>query len=293
MSNRHLSRTIALQTLFEWDFHHRSKKLFELLEKNKKEFAPEFDDQGFTEKLVKGVTKHLPAIDETIQKFAPDWPIEQITIVDRNILRLSVFELKFDQAMPPRVAINEAIELAKAFGGDSSYKFVNGVLGAIYKDLGPEVQTAPQEPQEISAGGVVYKKTDEGYKFALIKDAIDKWTFPKGKIGDNIPGEQIPETIKREIKEEIGLSNLELQDELGHIDIRVNPPNEPSYPKRVFYYLVRTSDEVLQAENSVTVKDAQWFSADEALEALDYENAKDIFNKALNILNARIDKPMN
>jgi transcription antitermination protein NusB len=285
MSNRHLSRTIALQTLFEWDFHHRSKKLFDLLERNQAEFAPEFDDQGFTEKLVKGVTKHLPEIDETIQKFAPDWPIDQITIVDRNILRLSVFELKFDQEMPPRVAINEAIELAKAFGGDSSYKFVNGVLGAIYKDLGPETQPEVQEPQEISAGGVVYRKTTDGYVFALIKDAIDKWTFPKGKIGDNIVGEEIPATIKREIQEEIGLSNVELQDELGYIDIRVNPPNEPSYPKRVFYYLVETSDETLQAENSVTVKDAKWFSAEEALEALDYANAKDIFNKALDILN--------
>lgn len=284
MSNRHLARTIALQTLFEWDFHHRSKKLFDLLELNRQNFAPDFEDQGFTEHLVKGVTRHLPEIDEIIQKFAPDWPIDQITIIDRNILRLGVFELKYDKEMPPRVAINEAIELAKAFGGDSSYKFVNGVLGAIYKALGPEIDTPStptSEPKEYSAGGVVYRKDSTGYKFALIKDAIDKWTFPKGKIGDTIPDENITDAIKREIKEEIGISDVQFRDELGSIDLTVNPPNQPSYPKRVFYYLIETNDENLVPENTVTVKDAQWFSAEEALAHLDYEKAKEIFEKAL------------
>jgi N utilization substance protein B len=286
MSNRHLARTIALQTLFEWDFHHRSVKLFDLMIRNQSDFAPDFDDQGFIERLVKGVTRHLPEIDGTIQKFAPDWPIDQITLIDRNILRLGVFELQFDNEMPPRVAINEAIELAKAFGGESSYKFVNGVLGAIYKALGPELENAPSvQPQEYSAGGVVYRRDNDQLCFALIKDAVDKWTFPKGKIGDNLPGENITEAIKREIQEEIGIKNIRLRDELGSIDITVNPPDRPAYPKRVFYYLVETTDTQLQPELSVTVKDAQWFGPDAALEKLSYQNAKDIFNKALAILN--------
>lgn len=294
MSNRHLARTIALQTLFEWDFHHRSVKLFDLMTRNQSNFAPDFDDQGFIERLVKGVTRHLPEIDEVIQKFAPDWPIDQITLVDRNILRLGVFELKFDKEMPPRVAINEAIELAKAFGGDSSYKFVNGVLGAIYKDLGPQLEQTPNiEPQEFSAGGVVYRKDGDKTYFILIKDAIDKWTFPKGKIGDNLLGENITETIKREIQEETGIKNINLKEELGSIDITVNPPNQPSYPKRVFYYLVETTDTELRPELSVTVKDAQWFTAQDALNKLSYSNAKEIFNKALKILNVSTDKDTN
>lgn len=264
------------------------------MSRNQSDFAPDFDDQGFIERLVKGVTRHLPEIDKTIQKFAPDWPIDQITLVDRNILRLGVFELQFDKEMPPRVAINEAIELAKAFGGESSYKFVNGVLGAIYKALGPELEQASEvQPQEFSAGGVVYRKEGDDYYFVLIKDAVDKWTFPKGKIGDNLPGENITETIKREIQEEIGINNVQLKDELGNIDITVNPPDQPSYPKRVFYYLVETKDKDLKPELSITVKDAQWFTAEAALKKLSYQNAKDIFNKALEKLNVSTDKNTN
>lgn len=136
MSNRHLSRTIAVQTLYQWDFNGKSADIDEVLRTNKESFAPEFDDQGFIEHLVKGVLEHVVDIDEKITKFAPEWPIDQITIVDRNVLRLGIFELRYDDKIPAKVAINEAIELAKAFGGESSGKFVNGVLGAVYKDMG-------------------------------------------------------------------------------------------------------------------------------------------------------------
>lgn len=135
MSNRHLARTIAMQTLYEWDFNGQdSSRLPEILERNMAEFAPDFDDGGFTERVVNGVIRNQEAIDQYITKYAPDWPLEQITIVDRNILRMGVYELVFDEEIPSKVAINEAIELAKSFGGESSGKFVNGVLGAIYKD---------------------------------------------------------------------------------------------------------------------------------------------------------------
>lgn len=136
MSNRHLSRTIAVQTLYQWDFNGKQEDILETLKQNKESFAPEFDDQGFIEHLVGGVLKYISEIDGQIVKFAPEWPIEQITIVDRNVLRLGIFELRYDDKMPAKVAINEAIELAKAFGGESSGKFVNGVLGAVYKDMG-------------------------------------------------------------------------------------------------------------------------------------------------------------
>lgn len=136
MSNRHLARTLAMQTLYEWDFNGKDDKQIQRITKhNFKEFAPNFQDNGFVINLIEGVTNHKNDIDKTIEKYAPEWPLDQITIVDRNILRIGIFELKYNPEIPPKVAINEAIELAKTFGGESSGRFVNGVLGAIYKDI--------------------------------------------------------------------------------------------------------------------------------------------------------------
>ncbi|MFH2062848.1 MAG: transcription antitermination factor NusB [bacterium] len=135
MSNRHLARTIAMQTLYQWDFNGKpTPKVPEFISANLKDFAPDFDDKGFISELIGNVIAKIDQIDEIITKYAPDWPIEQITNVDRNILRIGVYELKFSDVIPSRVAINEAIELAKTFGGESSGRFVNGVLGAVYKD---------------------------------------------------------------------------------------------------------------------------------------------------------------
>lgn len=139
MANRHLSRSIALQSLFEWDFRkQKPDQLKTTTEYNIKEFAPGIEDTDFIFNLVFGVRDHMPDIDKLIVVSAPDWPLEQITTVDRNVLRIGIYELKFANAqdVPPKVAINEAIELAKTFGGASSGKFVNGVLGTIYKQMG-------------------------------------------------------------------------------------------------------------------------------------------------------------
>jgi len=137
MSNRHLSRTIAMQSLYEWDFNKLDiKKLPELASRNLREFAPDFSDGGFIMRIIKGVVHNLDEINKLITVFAPEWPLEQITIVDRNILRIGIYELKFSSGeIPPKVAINEAIELGKSFGGESSGKFINGVLGSIYKEM--------------------------------------------------------------------------------------------------------------------------------------------------------------
>lgn len=135
MSNRHLARTIALQTLYQWDFNGRDKKDIEnSVARNLNNFAPQFDDKGFIENLVTGVIKNQEKIDNLIIKYAPEWPLDQITMVDRNVLRIGIQEMKYDDDIPEKVAINEAIELAKTFGGESSGKFVNGVLGTIYKE---------------------------------------------------------------------------------------------------------------------------------------------------------------
>ncbi len=136
MSSRYLSRAIAIQGLYEWDFYEKKANLKKILERDIKEFGPGLSDE-FALQLVNGVLSHLKEIDNLIEKTASEWPIGQISIVDRNILRLGLYEVLYGdkKAVPSKVAINEAIELAKAFGGERSGKFINGVLGTVYKEL--------------------------------------------------------------------------------------------------------------------------------------------------------------
>ncbi len=139
VANRHLSRSVAMQTLYEWDFSGREpERLKEIADRNLKEFGAGLENNEFVWQLINGVIEHLPQLDEIITKSAPQWPIEQITIIDRNVLRLGLLELLFSkrEEVPPKVAINEAIELGKTFGGESSGKFINGVLGTVYREIG-------------------------------------------------------------------------------------------------------------------------------------------------------------
>ncbi len=128
-----------MQSLFEWDFKNQEdKNLDEIIKKNIQEFGPGMENKSFVFDLVKNTIEHRAEIDKLIEKCAPEWPLAQVTVVDRNILRLGIFEVLFGnyEEVPPKVAINEAIELAKTFGGESSGRFVNGVLGTIYRELG-------------------------------------------------------------------------------------------------------------------------------------------------------------
>jgi N utilization substance protein B len=137
MATRHLVRTIVLQSLYEWDFYKRNTDLTEIVERNIREFGPGIDEPDFAWRLVKGIIEHLPEIDKIIERAAPEWPLEQIAIVDRNVLRIGLYELLYadKNEVPPRVAINEAIEVAKNYGGINSPKFVNGVLGTVYREM--------------------------------------------------------------------------------------------------------------------------------------------------------------
>ena len=126
-----------MQSLYEWDFSDKKKDLTKIVERNIKEFGPGLEDPSFVWQLTTGVVQKIPQLDEIIGKAAPEWPISQINIIDRNVLRIGIYELLFAKKdeVPPKVAINEAIELAKNFGGESSGKFINGVLGTIYKEI--------------------------------------------------------------------------------------------------------------------------------------------------------------
>lgn len=137
MASRHLARSIVLQSLFEWDFYEKQHELDAILERNIKFFGGGFDEVDFARSIAKGVVERLGHIDKIIQSSAPERPINQLAIIDRNVLRIGLFELLYEnkEEVPPKVAINESIELAKNFGGSSSGKFINGVLGTVFKEL--------------------------------------------------------------------------------------------------------------------------------------------------------------
>lgn len=139
-SNRHLGRIVVLQSLYEYEFRvscdDKSASIDEILERNLERYEQEIEDTAFVKELAQGVLENQDALDDQIRPLAPEWPLEQIARIDRNILRLGLYELLYRaEQVPPKVAINEAVELAKAFGSDNSSKFINGVLGTAYRTL--------------------------------------------------------------------------------------------------------------------------------------------------------------
>lgn len=164
MANRHLQRSVAMQSLFEWDFKGaHDQDAAEIVKKNVDEFAPGIADFEFVKALVEGTLAKKQAIDALIEKCAPEWPLDQVTTIDRNILRLGIYELMFGNygEVPPKVAINEAIELAKTFGGESSARFVNGVLGTIYREMGEPMKDDSAKKHKEKEIVVEDKKEEE------------------------------------------------------------------------------------------------------------------------------------
>lgn len=154
-SNRHLGRIVALQTLYEQDFRREagddSFDLNDVLKRNIARYESTVDDVFFIEELVKGVAQHETELDDELRPLAPEWPIEQIARMDRVVLRMGLYELHYEKDVPPKVVINEAVELAKAFGGDNSSKFVNGVLGTALKNKLGDTADKPAETESEEA----------------------------------------------------------------------------------------------------------------------------------------------
>ncbi len=138
-ANRHLGRIIALQTLYEQEFRRECGDadfdLDDVTQRNIRRYHETVDDREFIQRLVVGVSEHIEQLDEQLQPLAPEWPISQIARMDRIVLRMGAYELQHGDDIPPKVVINEAVELAKAFGGENSSKFINGVLGSLLKQL--------------------------------------------------------------------------------------------------------------------------------------------------------------
>ncbi|MBA3732910.1 transcription antitermination factor NusB [Patescibacteria group bacterium] len=299
MANRHLSRSIILQTLFEWDFGSRnSDQAMEIFARNAEEFAPGLGDFSFMETLLKGVLGKQKDIDLIIVKAAPDWPMDKINIIDRNILRIGLYELLFaDRSqVPPKVAINEAIELSKAFGGDTSSKFVNGVLGAVYKELGePGKDETSKTKNKIAngavvhneklGGAVVYAKDGEDIYLALVHDVFGRWTLSKGKIGDSpeVANETIEEGTIREIKEELGL-DIEIKEKLGENEYIAYHPEKGKTRKHVVYFLAESQYKDIVVEQKGGLDDAKWFKLADILDLNFYNDILPLVTKAINLL---------
>ncbi len=297
MSNRHLARSIVMQSLFEWDFKdHPNEEVVAILHRNIDEFGPGMEETEFLEALVVGITKKQKIIDEIIEKAAPDWPLDKIAIVDRNVLRLGLYELLFgdrDQ-VPPKVAINEAIELAKSFGGENSGRFVNGVLGAVYREIGEpgkdqkgrRGELTPEEMEDLpidqKAGTVVYAIDDNGdVRLAMVHDVFGYWTLSKSTVHED---ETPEEAAARAIREEISIETV-IASKLGENEYLANHPKRGPVRKQVKYFLGKSNYQPLKLiKDSGGLDDTRWFKLEEVPELTMYNDITEMITKAIEII---------
>jgi len=297
MANRHLSRSLAMQSLFEWDFNDYDEgDVGEMISRNSEEYAPGLEDMTFVKDLVFGVVKNKERLDNIIEKAAPDWPINQIANVDRNILRMGLFELLFGdkKEVPARVAINEAIELAKTFGGENSGRFVNGVLGAVYKEMGEpgkddipakkkRIKDVPydQMPIDKLGGAVVYAEVDGHFNLGLVHDVFGYWTLSKGHIE---AGESVAQGVKREIKEEMNL-NISPETELGFNEYIASDPERGKLRKQVTYFLAKADNpEDIALAKKGGLDNVKWFPLAEIPDLKIYDDILPIITKGIKII---------
>ncbi len=297
MANRHLARSVVLQVLFERDSNNAmtADECIGRLVDYSKEFGARESDMNFMKNLLQTAMAKQKEIDEVIVRAAPEWPLNKIAAIDRNILRLGLTELLFaDRAqVPAKVAINEAIELAKAFGSTASGRFVNGVLGAVYVELGEpgkadgasrkQVLNKPGKmPIEELVGGVVYAREGAEVYLALVHDIFGHWTLSKGKLKE---GETHDDGVKRKAKEEIGLE-VEVEDKLGENEYIANDSNATGGKKKrhATYFLAKAdfTDLVLKREGGLD--DAQWIPLASVGDLNFYDDIMPVVTRAINLL---------
>jgi 8-oxo-dGTP pyrophosphatase MutT (NUDIX family) len=251
------------------------------------------------EKLLDGVMAKQPELDLVIEKAAPEWPIDRISPVDRNILRLGLYELLFAdrKEVPAKVAINEAIELAKQFGGDNSSRFINGVLGAVYKEIGEpgkeeksqnrkKVVPFDQMPIERLSGAVVYTEYEGQMYFALVHDIFGHWTLSKSKVKEE---ESFEDGATRALMEEVGLP-IEIDSVLGDNEYVATQPEKGKVRKQVQYFLAKAPYQEISLLKKGGLDDAQWFKVADILELNFYEDILPIVTKAVTVLVVRSGK---
>jgi N utilization substance protein B len=288
----------VLQSLFEWDFTgHNLLVVDDVLTRNVDEFAPGLNDMTFMSGLLKNILAKQPELDLIIEKAAPAWPIDRISVVDRNVLRIGLYELLFGDRseVPPKVAINESIELAKTFGGENSGKFVNGVLGAVYKEIGEpgkDESTQSKEkkrdaidpatlPLEQLGGAVVYARQGSDIYLALVHDIFGHWTLSKGHIEE---GESPEMGTIRELKEEIN-ADIVIKEKLGENEYVASHPEKGKTRKHVTYFLAEAPFQALELEaEKGGLDDAKWFKAADLVDLNIYDDILPIITKAITLL---------
>jgi len=295
MANRHLSRSVALQTLFEWDFRDkRDDEIKVVISRIAEEFAPGIGDSHFIEELTQNVLSKQADLDKIIEKAAPDWPLDKISVIDRNILRMGLYELLFSdrKEVPAKVAINEAIELAKSFGGENSGKFINGVLGSVYKELGePGKDSSPKKKKKIEdipyeqmpiqnlGGAVVYARDGKDIYLAFVHDIFGHWTLSKGKI----PTGDIREGTVAKVKEEMGL-DVTITEDLGNNEYIASDPELGKIRKQVHYFLAESTFTDIKLAEKPGLDDGKWFKLADILELNFYNDIVPIVTKAVTLL---------
>ena len=298
MANRHLARSVVLQVLFERDSSSgkmTNDEASSRLSDYAKEFGARESDMPFMKQLFQTAVTKQKEIDDVIVRAAPEWPLEKIAAIDRNVLRLGLTELLYSDRtqVPAKVAINEAIELAKNFGSTSSGRFVNGVLGAVYIELGEPGKnegaarkkpgTKPAKmPTEHLAGAVVYAKNKGETYLAFVHDIFGHWTISKGKIEE---GEDVRQGATREIKEEMGL-DIDIVQELGVNEYVANDSKIEGGKKRkrVTYFLAEAPFSELKLGSSGGLDDAQWFPLSTVGDLNFYDDTLKIIIPAINEL---------
>lgn len=295
MANRHLSRSIVLQSLYEWDFGRKTAdEALLVFKRNAEEFAPGMGDFSFMDKLVRGVLGKQTELDNIIVQAAPDWPLEKISPIDRNILRIGLYELLFSDRteVPAKVAINEAIELAKNYGGETSSRFINGVLGAVYKEMGEpgKHETSKKKSKDIPdkdlpikhlGGAVVYAREGEEVYLALVHDVFGHWTLSKGGIEE---GESLEKGTLRGIKDELGLKHIKIKETLDENTYIAFSPEAGKKKKHVSYFLIESAFEDIKLEEKGGLDDAKWFKLKDILDLNFYNDILPIVTKAINII---------
>lgn len=257
-----------------------------ILIRNRDEFGEGVKDISFAKQIVTDALSRRITVDDIITRAAPDWPLDKIGVVDRNILRIGLCELLFGDRtqVPPKVAIDEAIELAKTFGGETSGKFVNGVLGAIYKEMGePEKAQVTKKtdkstmPRQLLSGAVVVA-THEGKRYlGLVHDVFGYWTLSKGKIHE---GETVEEGTIRGVKEEMGI-DITLDEIIGQNEYIANNPEHGKIVKHVTYYRAVSAYTPLSLEKKGGLDDVKWFEEHEVKGLRMYDDIKPLIERAL------------
>ena len=246
----------------------------------------------FAHQLFSGTIENIASLDTLITKFAENWELDRMAAIDRNILRLAAYEIVEMPETPINVIIDEAVEIAKKYSTLDSGKFVNGVLGSVYKEIGEPGKDAVSKrkddkfnlpfekmPIEHKGGAVVYAKTPDGLRFAFVHDVFGHWTLSKG----GIDGADESSATKKKIKEELGL-DVEVGEELARNEYVATHPEKGKIRKQVVYFLAEAKHLPITLEKTGGLNDAKWFKPEEIADLNFYDDIFPIVTKAIKIL---------